>query len=847
METVEAVRASEQARLTNLLSLGILDGPPPHELDEIARLAALACGTESSAITLVDNNCVWLKSRVGVAVAQLPRDQALCSLEIDQGELLVIPDTWQDDRCCGNPLTTGDQAIRFYVGAPLITSAGQCVGRLCVFDRSARLVPDKRQNEVLIGLARMAVDLIEARRYRRIGQIAAQVMDVTSDAILCADADGRITYWNGAAEAMFGHPAERAVGAALDMIMPPTSRKAHSEGLARAAAGGPMKLAGRPVELVAVRADNTLFPVELSLGRWQDGDLVAFAAIIRDVSSRKLLEREREQARTFLQTVIENLPAMLFVKDAETQRYLLMNKAGAEIAGRSQNDFFGRRDSELFPGLGEGYEARDRAACDDPGIHVFESEHVRDDGQRFSLRTKRLAISAGPDGPRYLLGMTEDVTEARRAQAEVQRLAEYDSLTGLRNRAGFVARLDTLAAEQVPFTLVGIDLDRFKAVNDQFGHIVGDEVLAQVGARLGTLASRGDMIARVGGDEFVMVLVGPEAGQRAGELAPVILAAMEEPVSTGRIRAFIGASIGVASFPADGKRAAEVRQAADLALYRAKQGGRGIACFYNEVMDTAVREHRLLEQALREALETDAIDLAFQPVFAIGTRTITSFEALARWTHPTRGAVPPLEFIGLAEECGLIETLGTKVLCLACKAAVGWPEDVCVAVNLSPLQFQTGRLCDSVQSVLEETGLPADRLQLEVTEGLLIRDVDRTFAQLEQLRGLGIQILMDDFGVGYSSLSYFQRFPFDKVKIDRSFVDGLSTSPAAQAIIGAVVQLGSALDMGVVAEGVETNEQLRALINAGCTHVQGYLLGRPISVDAVEDVLQSYIVGDALE
>jgi predicted signal transduction protein with EAL and GGDEF domain len=242
----------------------------------------------------------------------------------------------------------------------------------------------------------------------------------------------------------------------------------------------------------------------------------------------------------------------------------------------------------------------------------------------------------------------------------------------------------------------------------------------------------------VGGDEFAMVLVGPEGTRRARELAPSIIAAMEEPVPTGRVKAFIGASIGVASFPGDGESAADIRQAADLALYRAKQGGRGTACFYNQAMDAAVHEHRLLEQALRDALDRNEIGLAFQPVFAVGTRTISSFEALARWT---------------------------------------------------------------------------------------------------QLRGLGIQILMDDFGVGYSSLSYFQRFPFDKVKIDRSFVEAVSTSPAAQAIVGAVVQLGSALRMGVVAEGVETAEQLQSLAKAGCTHVQGYLLGRPVPVEEVHRLL----------
>lgn len=839
MDSVGLAGLDEAERLTSLLSLGILDTPPQHDFDEVGRLAALACGTGSAGVTLVDADRVWFKSRLCVDVSEVPREQALCSLEIDRAELLVIPDTWLDERCAGNPLIEGEGAIRFYAGAPLFSSSGHCVGRLCVFDSEPREGLTDGQREALRGLARIATELMDTSRFRQIGRVAAKVADVTSDAILCADARGCITYWNAAAETMFGHTASVAIGAPLDIIMPGEFRGAHRNGFARAAAGAPMTLAGRPVELTATRADGSSFPIELTLGRWHDGTSFAFAAIIRDVTSRKMLEREREQARMFLDTVIENLPAMLFVKDAESRRYLLMNRAGAEIAGRPQSDFAGQTDGELFPGQGEVYEARDRAAGAAPGVHVFESEHVRADGQRFSLRTKRLVIDAPNGDGRYLLGMTEDVTEARRAQAEVRRMAEYDSLTGLRSRGGFVDRVEALAGAGTPFTLLSVDLDRFKAVNDQFGHLTGDEVLAQVGARLGELASRGDLVARVGGDEFAMILVGAEAIRRAGELAPLIVAAMSEPFPTGRARAFVGASIGAASCPGDGRTATEVRQAADLALYRAKETGRGSACFYSAALDASLRDRRQLEQALRHALDDDGIEVAYQPVFEVRSGRVASFEALARWRHPSRGLVSPADFVALAEECGLIEALGTRVLHKACLEAAGWDAAVPVAVNLSPLQFQTGRLCDTVRQVLAETGLLPGRLQLEVTEGLLIRDVERTFEQLEELRGFGIRILMDDFGVGYSSLSYFQRFRFDKVKIDRSFVSAAPAELAAQAIIQAVAQVGARLGMSVVAEGVETEEQLRMLSDLGCTHVQGYLLGRPLPREAVTAFLSA--------
>lgn len=828
----------EAQRLTNLLSLNILDTPPQREFDELTRMAALACDAASAAITLVDADRVWCKSRVCVEVEEVGREHAFCSLDVARGDILVIPDTWLDERCRANPLITGDKAIRFYAGAALITTAGRCIGRVCVFDEKPRAGLLKGQEDALINLARIAVDLMESNRHRRIGQVAAKVADVTSDAILCADAEGVITYWNTAAEIMFGHPATAAIGAPLDIIMPDDLKQAHHGGFNRAASGAPMTLAGRPVELTAKRADGSTFPIELTLGRWLDDGKVAFAAIIRDVSARKLLEREREQARMFLDTVIESLPAMLFVKDAGSRRYLLMNKAGAEIAGRPREDFVGRTDSELFPGQGEAYEARDVAASSAPGVHLFESEHVRADGQRFSLRTKRVVVD-GANGEHYLLGMTEDVTEARRAQAEVKRMAEYDSLTGLRNRAGFVTRVEKLVASATAFTLLSVDLDRFKAVNDQFGHLAGDEVLAQVGHRLSELARRGDLVARIGGDEFAMILTGKGAAQRAGELAPQIIAALETPMQAGRLRAFIGASVGGASYPGDGHTPAEIRQAADLALYRAKENGRGSACFYSSALDAVLRDRRQLEQALRQTLSDDAIDVAFQPVFEIRSGVVTSFEALARWQHPTRGLISPADFISLAEECGLIDALGTRVLCKACEEAMTWPRQIAVAVNLSPLQFQSGRLCSSIKGILRDTGLAPERLQLEVTEGLLIRDVDRTFQQLEDLRALGIQILMDDFGVGYSSLSYFQRFRFDKVKIDRSFVDTAPSEVVSQAIIKAVAQVGATLNMGVVAEGVETNRQLEILADLGCTHVQGYLLSRPLPRQLVHNFLNN--------
>ncbi len=425
-----------------------------------------------------------------------------------------------------------------------------------------------------------------------------------------------------------------------------------------------------------------------------------------------------------------------------------------------------------------------------------------------------------------------DQRERLRTEAKIRKLAFNDSLTGLLNRASYVDRLRHYMDEGISLALLSIDLDRFKAVNDQFGHVAGDEVLKQVGARLRSIVGENGLTARVGGDEFAVVLIGEEAQADAVAIAQRIATSLSEPFSTGRIVAFSGATVGIVLAPNDATTTGELRQCADLALYRAKEQGRGSICCFDAAMDAASRDRRTLESDLRIAIGNGDIRLVYQPVMSAQTSLITSVEALARWMHPARGPISPDVFIPLAEETGLIVALGEALLRKACSDALSWSSDIRVAVNLSPLQFQSGDLCATVASVLRETGLAANRLQLEVTEGLVIRDVERTFSELERLRALGIQILMDDFGVGYSSLSYFRRFPFDKVKIDRSFIDQITTSTAARAIIQAIIGLGETLGMGVVAEGVETEDQMRLLVEAGCTHLQGYLFSVPL--DTVE-------------
>ena len=670
-------------------------------------------------------------------------------------------------------------------------------------------------------------------------QIAAQVVAASNDAMIAADKSGRIVFWNNAAERMFGYPAADALGQSITLIIPTNWPGGHEQAYVRAAEGGPTTMVGRPVEQVAQRSDGTTFPVELSLTPWGDSEIEhGFAAIVRDISDRKQLAREREEARAFLHTVVSQMPAMFFVKDARTRQYLLVNQVAERIVGRPASEMIGKTDEELFPHFGKAYKERDSHALDASGPVTFESEFVREDGESAILRTTRSVIEGTNPQERYIVGVSEDVTRTRRAEAEVIRLARHDALTGLGNPASLTNRIHELVDSKTPFAMLSIDLDRFKSINDQFGHETGDDVLAQVGERLRASTGEDDFLARTGGNEFVVILEGGPLQQRVLDVSAEIIRRLGKPFDTKCDTAHCGASVGMVLYPDDGDCAEQLRDNVDLALYRAKQGGGGAACFFNREMDHAEHDRRKLEGDLRLAVADGAIDLAYQPVVSVRTGRIVSCEALARWTHPSRGPIGPDVFISLAEECGLIEKLGVDLLRKACFDALSWPAEVSVAVNLSAIQFKCGTLPQTIAKVLAETGLRAERLQLEVTESLLITDVEGTLRQLHELRDQGIRVMMDDFGTGFCSLSYFQQFCFDKVKLDRSFVSNVAVKES-RAIIEAVIGLGQKLDMGIVAEGVETEQQMKLLIEAGCTHLQGYLFGRAMPRDQIVELLRS--------
>ena len=417
----------------------------------------------------------------------------------------------------------------------------------------------------------------------------------------------------------------------------------------------------------------------------------------------------------------------------------------------------------------------------------------------------------------------------KRAAERIAHMAHHDPLTGLPNRAAFAAQfatvLDRSAVSGSRFAILCIDLDRFKEINDIFGHSAGDLVLRSVSERFLT-AVKGEFIARLGGDEFTIIVQGDQQQTTGASIAESVLSSLSENLEIAGHRIAVGVSVGVAIYPHDGADAATLLGNADAALYRAKAEGRGTIRFFAAEMDQRLREKRNLQHDLRSALELGELCLFYQPQATTGGEII-GFEALARWQHPKRGVVSPAEFIPLAEESSLIISIGEWVLREACAEAASWPRPLQIAVNLSPAQFKHGDLPTLVHSILLQTGLSPSRLELEITEGVLIGDFARALSILRRLKSLGVRIAMDDFGTGYSSLSYLQSFPFDKIKIDRSFIAKVQSNHQSAAIVRAVIGLARGLEVPVVAEGVETSEQLAFLSQEACSEIQGYLIGKP--------------------
>lgn len=469
-------------------------------------------------------------------------------------------------------------------------------------------------------------------------------------------------------------------------------------------------------------------------------------------------------------------------------------------------------------------------------------ERTRPNGVVLEVRTTAL-----PDGG-FVRTLT-DITPKRQAQEAVVRLASEDALTGLANRRHFREEVEKAVlrqkgpkteGEDAGFALLHMDLDWFKVVNETLGHWIGDTLLQSVSERLTATVRSGILVARLGGDEFGILLPDTCSTEQPEALAARLGEVLSQPYEIYGQHIRVGVSIGIVLAPSDGNDPEFLLRACDMALYAAKAAGRGTYRFFHKSMAEQLRVKHQLELDLRTALDSDQLTLNYQPILGIATKTVNGFEALMRWDHPIRGMVPPSEFIPIAEETGLIVPLGSWALRKACEQAIHWPEELNVAVNVSPMQFRAGNLVATVADVLRETGLSPGRLELEITETILMQESDSTVLVLHQLRELGVRISMDDFGTGYSSLSYLRSFPLNKIKIDRAFVKDLGVSAASDVIIRSVIDIARTLEMTTTAEGVETREQFDRLAALGCSEAQGYFLSKAVPVSQVPELITKW-------
>jgi diguanylate cyclase (GGDEF)-like protein len=574
---------------------------------------------------------------------------------------------------------------------------------------------------------------------------------------------------------------------------------------------------------------------------WLVAGLLATASLIafllrerrRKVRIEELVTRrtaELSQANGRLGSALANIPQGLALFDGE-RRLLICNSRYADLyalppecvrPGATQKEILEHRVVAGMHPVGEEttYVSSIISATDEGRLDRVDQ---LTDG-------RVIAVSIRKTGEGGLVATHEDITERRRAEAQIEHMARHDALTDLPNRVLFRERLEQ-AIHGLPrgqsLAVHCLDLDRFKVVNDTLGHPVGDAVLRSVAERLQACVRGSNTVARLGGDEFAVIQVGVERPEMVSSLADRILQALSSPHQVDGHSVTCGTSIGIALAPGDANDPDQLLKNADVALYRAKADGRDMYRFFEAGMDAHLHARRALEVDLRQALNAGQLELYYQPLVNLERDEICGFEALLRWKHAVRGMVSPAEFIPVAEEIGIIVPIGEWVLRQACTEAARWPDGLHVAVNVSPAQFKSKNLRQSVVSALAHSGLPAGRLELEITESVLIQDGEAVRATLHQLRELGVRISLDDFGTGYSSLSYLSSFPFDKIKIDRSFVAELGSTKEAGAIVRAVASLGATLGMSTTAEGVETPEQLDRIRLEGCTEAQGYLFGRP--------------------
>jgi diguanylate cyclase (GGDEF)-like protein/PAS domain S-box-containing protein len=681
------------------------------------------------------------------------------------------------------------------------------------FARASRAISER--DEVLRSRAEAEAAIADARKAH---ERLRQAIDILPQGIVFLDADGRYVLWNKKYAEIYSKSADLfEQGARLEDTL--------RVGVAR---GDYPEAVGREDAWIAERLHKLYQPGPRHEQKLSDGRVILIDERLTDdggVVGLRVDITELKQREASFRLLFDGNPVPMIVCALDDERILGVNDAAIAHYGYSRSEFerLTIRSLQAFDG---DLPWTVGGSSDEQAGRTWK--HVKADGALIDLAIYSRELTYA-ERPAVLLALM-DITERKRAEARLAFMAQHDGLTGLPNRNFLRQQIDEMllhtrrSAEKVVLLMLG--LDNFKAVNDTLGHAVGDKLLRGVAKRLRSTLREDDALARLNSDEFAIVQSGLTRPEDAVMLAKRLLQAIADPYLLDGHSVVIGASIGIAMAPGDGEESEKLLKSADMALSRAKLDARGSFAFFEAALDAKAQSRRKIEVDLRDAIQNDVLRPYYQPLVDLQSGRITGFEALVRWPHAERGMVSPAEFIPVAEDTGLINPLGGLMLRRACLDAAAWPDDVRVAVNLSPLQFRSGNLLSMVTDALRHSGLPPRRLELEITETLLLEKSAQVLATLHALRALGVRISMDDFGTGYSSLSYLRSFPFDKIKIDQSFVRGLGANREAQAIIRSIVSLGKGLGVTITAEGVETEAELSCLRAEGCDEGQGFLFSK---------------------
>ncbi|MCA1506771.1 EAL domain-containing protein [Bradyrhizobium sp. NBAIM02] len=694
----------------------------------------------------------------------------------------------------------------------MLARAGQ-KARKPRFARAHRALSE--HGEILRSRAEAEAAIAEARKSH---ERLRQAIDILPQGIVFLDAEGRYVLWNRKYAEIYSKTADLfEEGARLEDTL--------RIGVAR---GDYPEAIGNEEAWIAERLQKLYKPGARHEQKLSDGRVILIDERLTDdggVVGLRVDITELKQREASFRLLFDGNPVPMIVCALDDERILGVNDAAVAHYGYSRAEFERLKIRSL-----QAFESVPPWTVDGTGEDQAGRtwKHVKADGALIDLAIYSRELTYA-ERPAVLLALM-DITERKRAEARLAFMAQHDGLTGLPNRNLLRQQMDEMllhtrrGSEKVALLILG--LDNFKAVNDTLGHAVGDKLLRGVAKRLRSTLRDEDGLARLNSDEFAVLQSGLARPEDAVGLAKRLLAAIADPYLLDGHSVVIGASIGIAMAPGDGEDSEKLLKSADMALSRAKLDARGSFAFFEAALDAKAQSRRKIEVELRDAIQNDVLRPYYQPLIDLASGRITGFEALVRWPHAERGMVSPAEFIPVAEDTGLINPLGGLMLRRACLDAAAWPDDVRVAVNLSPLQFRSGNLLSMVTDALKHSGLPPRRLELEITETLLLEKSAQVLATLHALRALGVRISMDDFGTGYSSLSYLRSFPFDKIKIDQSFVRDLAANREAQAIIRSIVSLGKGLGVTITAEGVETEAELSCLRAEGCHEGQGFLFSK---------------------